>query len=113
MTRKGPAPAVDPGVQARAEQMLRHRVQRPGDFHVIVAVHLDPGEDRLVVGFWQRQQIAGLQFGEHFGRHANHLYLQVVGGGDPHSLIRPETIADGLHVAAEQLVGSRTLAELT
>ena len=22
--------------------MLRHRVQRPGDFHVIVAVHLDP-----------------------------------------------------------------------
>ena len=89
------------------------------------------------------------------GRHANHLYLQVVGDGDPHSLIRPETIApptptetlqqilarddapisassllrqlndpaarlldavqrytDGLHVAAEQLVGSRTLAEL-
>jgi AAA domain len=27
------------------------------------------------------------------GRHANHLYLQVVGDGDPHSLIRPETIA--------------------
>jgi conjugative relaxase-like TrwC/TraI family protein len=89
------------------------------------------------------------------GRHANHLYLQVVGDGDPHSLIRPETIApptptetlqqilaredapisassllrqlndpaarlldavqrytDGIHVAAEQLVGSRTLAEL-
>jgi hypothetical protein len=89
------------------------------------------------------------------GRHANHLYLQVVGDGDPHSLIRPDTIAprtptetlqqilarddtptsassllrqlndpaarlldavqrytDGLHVAAEQLVGSRTLAEL-
>ena len=41
--------------------MLRHRVQRPGDFHVIVAVHLDPGEDRLVVGLWQRQQIASLQ----------------------------------------------------
>jgi hypothetical protein len=89
------------------------------------------------------------------GRHANHLYLQVVGDGDPHSLIRPETVApptptealqqiiarddtpisassllrqlndpatrfhdavqrytDSLHVAAEQLVGSRTLAEL-
>jgi hypothetical protein len=89
------------------------------------------------------------------GRHANHLYLQVVGDGDPHSLIRPETVApptptetlqqilarddapisassqlrqlndpaarlldavqrytDGLHAAAEQLVGSRTLAEL-
>jgi cell wall-associated NlpC family hydrolase len=25
------------------------------------------------------------------GRHANHLYLQVVGDGDPHSLIRPES----------------------
>ena len=89
------------------------------------------------------------------GRHANHLYLQVVGDGDPHSLIRPDTIAprtpteilqqiiahdeaprlrqhrlrelnnpaarlcqavqrytDGLHVAAEQLVGPHTVAEL-
>jgi AAA domain len=27
------------------------------------------------------------------GRHANHLYLQVVGDGDPHSIIRPDTIA--------------------
>ena len=82
------------------------------------------------------------------GRVANHLYLQVVGDGDPHTLIRPDTVAprtptetlhqilarddtptsattllrersdpaarlfdavqrytDGLHVAAEQLVG--------
>jgi hypothetical protein len=89
------------------------------------------------------------------GRHGNHLYLQVVGDGDPHSLIRPDTMSprtptetlqqilarddapisassllrqlndpavrlldavqrytDGLHVAAEQLVGSRTLTEL-
>jgi hypothetical protein len=89
------------------------------------------------------------------GRHANHLYLQVVGDGDPHTLIRPDASSprtptetlqqiigrdeapvsastllrglndpaarlfqavqhytDGLHVAAEQLVGSRTLAEL-
>ena len=89
------------------------------------------------------------------GRHANHLYLQVVGDGDPHSLIRPDTISprtptetlqqilardeapvsastllrelndpaarlfqavqrytDGLHVAAEQLVGPQTVAEL-
>jgi hypothetical protein len=89
------------------------------------------------------------------GRHANHLYLQVVGDGDPHSLIRPETIApptptetlqqilardetplsastllrerndpavrlfqavqrytDSLRVAAEQLVGPQTVAEL-
>jgi hypothetical protein len=27
------------------------------------------------------------------GRHANHLYLQVVGDGDPHSVIRPESIS--------------------
>ena len=27
------------------------------------------------------------------GRHANHLYLQVVGDGDPHALIRPDTVS--------------------
>ena len=27
------------------------------------------------------------------GRHANHLYLQIVGDGDPHSVIRSDTIA--------------------
>jgi hypothetical protein len=89
------------------------------------------------------------------GRHGNHLYLQVIGDGDPHTVIRPETISprtptetlrqilgrdetpvsastvlgelnnpaarlfqavqrytDGLHVAAEQLVGPQTVAEL-
>ena len=89
------------------------------------------------------------------GRHANHLYLQVVGDGDPHMVIRPDTVSprtptetlqqilardeaplsastmlrelndpagrlcqavkryfDGLHVAAEQLVGPQTVAEL-
>jgi hypothetical protein len=89
------------------------------------------------------------------GRVANHLYLQVVGDGDPHTVIRPEAVTprtptelleqilarddtptsattlhrrlndpaarlhdavqrytDGLHVAAEQLVGPQTVAEL-
>jgi hypothetical protein len=89
------------------------------------------------------------------GRHANHLYLRVVGDGDPHTLARPDTISprtpcetlqqilardeapvsastvlrelhdpaarlfqaverytDGLHVAAEQLAGPQTVAEL-
>jgi hypothetical protein len=89
------------------------------------------------------------------GRIANHLYLQVVGVGDAHTLIRPDTVTprtptetlqqilardeapvsastllrelndptarlfravqrytDGLHVAAEQLVGPQTVAEL-
>ena len=89
------------------------------------------------------------------GRVGNHLYLQVVGDGDPHSIIRPETVAprtptetlqqilarddtpasattllrqlsdpaarlfdavqrytDGLHVAAEQLVGPQIVQML-
>jgi hypothetical protein len=89
------------------------------------------------------------------GRHGNHLYLQVVGDGDPNTVIRPDTISprtptetlqqilardeapvsastmlrelknpaarlfqavqrytDGLHVAAEQLVGPQSIAEL-
>jgi conjugative relaxase-like TrwC/TraI family protein len=89
------------------------------------------------------------------GRAANHLYLQVVGDGDPHTLIRPDTVAprtptetlqqilardeaptsastllrelsdpaarlfeavqrytDGLHVAAEQLVGPQIVQML-
>jgi conjugative relaxase-like TrwC/TraI family protein len=89
------------------------------------------------------------------GRYANHLYLQVVGDGDPHAVIRPDTISprtptetlqqilardeapvsastllrelndpaarlfqavqrytDGLHVAAEQLLGPQTVSEL-
>ncbi len=107
----------------------------------------------LITGQESRQQLYTMLTR---GRHANHLYLQVVGDGDPHSLIRPDTVApptptetlqqilarddtpisassllrqlndpaarlpdavqrytDGLHVAAEQLVGSQTLADLT
>ena len=106
----------------------------------------------LITGQESRQQMYAMLTR---GRHANHLYLQVVGDGDPHTLIRPDAISprtptetlqqilardeapvsastvlrefnnpaarlfqavqrytDGLHVAAEQLVGSRTLAEL-
>jgi ATP-dependent exoDNAse (exonuclease V) alpha subunit len=35
------------------------------------------------------------------GRHANHLYLQVVGDGDPHTLIRPDMISP--HTPTETL----------
>jgi conjugative relaxase-like TrwC/TraI family protein len=106
----------------------------------------------LVTGQESRQQLYTMLTR---GRHANHLYLQVVGDGDPHTLIRPDTISprtptetlhqilardeapisassllrelldpaarlsqavqrytDGLHVAAEQLVGPQTVAEL-
>jgi AAA domain len=43
----------------------------------------------LVTGEETRQQLYTMLTR---GRIANHLYLQVVGDGDPHSLIRPETI---------------------
>ena len=106
----------------------------------------------LATGQESRQQLYTLLTR---GRHANHLYLQVVGDGDPHTLIRPDAISprtptetlqqilardeapvsastvlrelnnpaarlfqavqrytDGLHVAAEQLLGPQTVAEL-
>jgi conjugative relaxase-like TrwC/TraI family protein len=106
----------------------------------------------LVTGLESRQQLYTMLTR---GRAANHLYLQVVGDGDPHSLIRPETAAprtptetlqqilarddtptsattllrqlrdpavrlfeavqrytDGLHVAAEQLVGPQIVQML-
>ena len=43
----------------------------------------------LVTGQESRQQLYTMLTR---GRNANHLYLQVVGDGDPHSLIRPDTI---------------------
>jgi hypothetical protein len=106
----------------------------------------------LLTGHESRQQLYTMLTR---GRQADHLYLQVVGDGDPHSLIRPDSIAprtptetlqqilardeapvsastvlrelndpaarlfqavqrytDGLHVAAEQLVGPQAVAEL-
>jgi hypothetical protein len=106
----------------------------------------------LVTGQESRQQLYTMLTR---GRTANHLYLQVAGDGDPHTVIRPDTITprtptetlqqilardeapvsastvlhklnkpaarlfqavqrytDALHVAAEQLVGPQTVAEL-
>jgi hypothetical protein len=44
----------------------------------------------LVTGQESRQQLYTMLTR---GRHANHLYLQVVGDGDPHSVIRPDTMS--------------------
>src|SRR4051794_23066419 len=44
----------------------------------------------LLTGQESRQQLYTMLT---HGRHANHLYLQVVGDGDPHSLIRPDTVS--------------------
>jgi hypothetical protein len=106
----------------------------------------------LLTGHESRQQLYTMLTR---GRTANHLYLQVVGDGDPHTLVRPETVApltptetlqqilardeaptsattllrersdpaarlfdavrrytDGLHVAAEQLVGPQIVQML-
>jgi len=106
----------------------------------------------LVTGQESRQQLYTVLTR---GRRANHLYLQVVGDGDPHTVIRPDAISprtptevlqqilardeapvsastvlrelndpaarlfqavqrysDGLHVAAEQLLGPQIVAEL-
>jgi len=106
----------------------------------------------LVTGLESRQQLYTMLSR---GRAANHLYLQVIGDGDPHTIIRPETVAprtpteilqqilarddaptsastllrelsdpaarlfeavqrynDGLHVAAEQLVGPQIVHTL-
>jgi conjugative relaxase-like TrwC/TraI family protein len=106
----------------------------------------------LLTGQESRQQLYTMLT---CGRRANHLYLQVVGDGDPHTVIRPDTISprtptetlqqiiardeapvsastvlrelndpparlfqavqrytDSLNVAAEQLVGPQTVAEL-
>jgi conjugative relaxase-like TrwC/TraI family protein len=106
----------------------------------------------LLTGHESRQQLYTMLTR---GRHANHLYLQFVGDGDPHTLIRPDTISprtptetlqqiltrdearvsastmvrelndpaarlfqavqrytDGLHVAAEQLLGPQIVQTL-
>ena len=56
------------------------------------------------------------------GQHAYHLYLQVVGDGDPHSLIRPDMISPRTPTEALQKIiardetpvsGSTLLSELT
>jgi hypothetical protein len=44
----------------------------------------------LICGQESRQQLYTMLTR---GRHANHLYLQVVGDGDPHTVIRPDTIS--------------------
>jgi hypothetical protein len=47
------------------------------------------------------------------GRHANHLYLQIVGDGDPHSVIRPDTIAPRTPTETLQQILARDEAPLS
>jgi AAA domain len=142
----------------------RHTVRLPADYvrestglgyastvHSAQGVSADTMHG-LVSGQESRQQLYTMLTR---GRVGNHLYLQVVGDGDPHTVIRPETVAprtptetlqqilarddtptsattllrelsdpaarlcdavqrytDGLHVAAEQLVGPQIVQML-
>jgi hypothetical protein len=47
------------------------------------------------------------------GRHANNLYLQVVGDGDPHTLIRPDTISPRTPAETLQQILARDEAPLS
>jgi uncharacterized protein YecT (DUF1311 family) len=47
------------------------------------------------------------------GRHANHLYLQVVGDGDPHTLIRPDTISPRTPTETLQQILARDQAPIS
>jgi hypothetical protein len=47
------------------------------------------------------------------GRHANHFYLQVVGDGDPHSIIRPDTISPRTPTETLQQILARDDAPLS
>jgi hypothetical protein len=47
------------------------------------------------------------------GRGANHLYLQVVGDGDPHTVIRPDTIAPRTPTETLQQIMARDEAAIS
>jgi conjugative relaxase-like TrwC/TraI family protein len=157
------------GIDRRGDPTIRHNrsqltVRLPSDYvHTstglgyATTIHSAQGVSAdtmhgLLAGQESRQQLYTMLT---CGRAANHLYMEVVGDGDPHTVIRSDTISprtptetlqqilardeaplsastvlrelnnpsarlleavqrytDGLHLAAEQLVGSRTLAEL-
>jgi hypothetical protein len=47
------------------------------------------------------------------GRHGNHLYLQLVGDGDPHTLIRPDTISSRTPTETLQQILARDEAPIS
>jgi conjugative relaxase-like TrwC/TraI family protein len=157
------------GIGRRGELTVRHNrsqltVRLPPDYvrnstglgyattiHAAQGVSADAMHG-LLTGQESRQQLYTMLTR---GRYANHLYLQVVGDGDPHTVIRADAISprtptetlqqilardeapvsartllrelknpaarlfqavqrytDGLHVAAEQLLGPQVVAEL-
>jgi hypothetical protein len=140
-----------------AVRLPAHYVQASTGLGYATTIHAAQGVSAdtmhgLLTGQESRQQLYTMLTR---GRHGNHLYLQVVGDGDPHTLIRPDSISprtpaetlqqiiardeapvsassvlrelkdpaarlldavqrytDSLHVAAEQLLGPHTVAQL-
>jgi hypothetical protein len=72
-----------------AEVGLRRGVERLADFDVEVAVHLDPGENRHVIGLWHGEQRAGLALGEHLGRAGRGGAVDARPGDLPAPALRP------------------------
>jgi conjugative relaxase-like TrwC/TraI family protein len=64
----------------------------------------------LVTGQESRQQLYTMLTR---GRHANHLYLQVVGDGDPHTVIRPDTISPRMPTETLQQIIARDEAPVS
>jgi hypothetical protein len=64
----------------------------------------------LVTGQESRQQLYTMLTR---GRHANHLYLQVVGDGDPHTVIRPDTISPRTPTETLQQIAARDEAPVS
>jgi conjugative relaxase-like TrwC/TraI family protein len=94
----------------------RHTVRLPADYvrestglgyattiHAAQGVSADTMHG-LATGQESRQQLYTMLTR---GRHANHLYLQVVGDGDPHTLIRPDTISPRTPTETLQRILSR------
>ena len=64
----------------------------------------------LVTGQESRQQLYTMLTR---GRHANHLYMQVVGDGDPHTVIRPDTISPRTSTETLQQIVARDEAPVS
>jgi hypothetical protein len=72
-----------------------HYVQESAELGYATTIHAAQGVTAdtmhgLAAGQESRQQLYTMLTR---GRTANHLYLQIVGDGDPHTVIRPETVA--------------------
>jgi ATP-dependent exoDNAse (exonuclease V) alpha subunit len=114
-------------ISRRGELTVRHQCSRltvrlPADYvgtstglGYAITIHGAQGVSAdtmhgLLAGQESRQQLYTMLTR---GRHSNHLYLQVVGDGDRHSVIRPDAVAPRTPTETlQQIPGPRRLADL-